>query len=211
MESPTAKTPGTPRTIFRTEQLSPKEAYDVLSAVVVPRPIAFITTVSPEGIVNAAPYSFFNVINEDPPMVAFSAGMGAGGKKDTVLNVEITNEFVVNVVTEAILDQVVETSARYPRTVSEIDVTHLRTAPSTVVHPPCVADSPVSLECRLWRQIPLKKDGRILTIGTVVVIHVADALLTAGKVDVTKLNAIGRLAGDWFVPTTQRIRKKIPK
>jgi len=211
MESPTARRPGAPRTVFRTEQLSPKEAYDVLSAVVVPRPIAFITTVSPEGIVNAAPYSFFNVINEDPPMVAFSAGMGAGGKKDTVLNVEITNEFVVNVVTEAILDQVVETSARYPRTVSEIDVTHLRTAPSTVVHPPRVADSPVGLECRLWRQIPLKKDGRILTIGTVVVIHVADALLTAGKVDVTKLNAIGRLAGDWFVPTTQRIRKKIPK
>ena len=211
MESPTARRPGAPRTVFRTEQLSPKEAYDVLSAVVVPRPIAFITTVSPEGIVNAAPYSFFNVINEDPPMVAFSAAMGAGGKKDTVLNIEITNEFVVNVVTEAILDQVVETSARYPRTVSEIDVTHLRTAPSTVVHPPRVADSPVGLECRLWRQIPLKKDGRILTIGTVVVIHVDDALLTAGKVDVTKLNAIGRLSDDWFVPTTQRIKKKIPK
>jgi len=197
--------------IYRTQELSPEEVYHVLAAVVVPRPIAFITTVSPEGIVNAAPYSFFNIINEDPPMVMFSAGMRKSGKKDTVLNVEITNEFVVNVVTAAILDEVVQASGTYPRTVSEIDVTKLETTPSERVHPPRIAASPVSLECRLWRQIPLKKDGRILTIGEVVVIHVDDALLTGGKVDVTKLDAIGRLAGDWFAPITERVKKPLPK
>jgi len=197
--------------ILKAETLSPHEVYEVLAAVVIPRPIAFITTVSPEGIVNAAPYSFFNVINEDPPMVMFSAGMRKGGKKDTVLNVEITNEFVVNVVTAAILDEVVAASGTYPRTVSEIDVTKLETAPSAVVHPPRIAASPVGLECRLWRQIPLKKDGRILTIGKVVAVFVDDSLLTSGKVDVTKLDAIGRLAGDWFAPVMERIKRALPK
>jgi len=196
--------------IYRAEELSPKDAYRVLEAVVVPRPIAFITTVGPEGIVNAAPYSFFNVVNEDPPMVMFAGGTGETGKKSTVLNVEITNEFVVNVVTEAILDEVVAASGHYPRTVSELDMTKLRTVPSVAVHAPRVAASPVNLECRLWRQIPLKKGGTVLTIGEVVLIHVDDALLTRGKPDVTKLDAIGRLAGDWFAPVTGRIKRKLP-
>jgi flavin reductase (DIM6/NTAB) family NADH-FMN oxidoreductase RutF len=81
---------------------------------------------------------------------------------------------------------------------------------SQLVHPPRIAESPVSLECRLWRQIPLKKGGNVLTIGEVVLIHVDDALLTRGKPDVTKLDAIGRLAGDWFVSTTQRTKHKMP-
>ncbi len=196
--------------IFRAEELSPKQAYRVLEAVVVPRPIAFITTVSPEGIIRATPHSFFNVVNEDPPMVMFSAGTRELGKICTVLNVETTNEFVVNVVTEKILDQVVAASAHYPRKVSELDVTKLRTVPSEVVHPPRIADSPVNLECRLWRQIPLKRNGNVLTIGEVVVIHVDDSLLTRGKPDVTKLDTIGRLAGDWFAPITKRIKRKLP-
>jgi flavin reductase (DIM6/NTAB) family NADH-FMN oxidoreductase RutF len=201
--------------IYRAEELSPKQAYQILEAVVVPRPIAFITTVSPEGIIRATPHSFFNVVNEDPPMVMFSAGTQELGKICTVLNIETTNEFVVNVVTEAILDEVVEASVHYPHEVSELEVTKLKTVPSKLVHPPRIAASPVNLECRLWRQIPLsrltKKGGNVLTIGEVLLIHVADALLTRGKPDVTKLNTIGRLAGEWFTPTTERIRRKLPK
>lgn len=200
--------------IYRAEELSPKQAYGILEAVVVPRPIAFITTVSAEGIIRATPHSFFTVVNEDPPMVAFSAGTRELGKICTVLNIETSNEFVVNVVTEPLLDDVVAASEHYPGEVSELDMTKLKTARSTVVHPPRIAASPVSLECRLWRQIPLskltKKGGNVLTIGEVVVIHVADALLTRGKPDVTKLNTIGRLAGDWFAPITERIRRKHP-
>lgn len=197
--------------IYHTEELSAEDAYQVLASVVVPRPIAFITTVSPEGTVNAAPFSFFNALSADPPLLMFSAGTRDGAKKDTVLNVEITNEFVVNIVTAAILDQVVAASARLPRAVSELDVTKLRTVPSAVVHPPRIADSPVNIECRLWRQIPLRKNGAILTIGEAVVVHVDDALVTRGKPDVTKLDAIGRLAGDWFAPITERIERKLPK
>jgi flavin reductase (DIM6/NTAB) family NADH-FMN oxidoreductase RutF len=200
--------------IYKAEELSPKRAYEILEAVVVPRPIAFITTVSPEGIIRATPHSFFTVVNEDPPMVAFSAGTRELGKICTVLNIETSNEFVVNVVTERILDHVVAASAHYPNEVSEVDMTKLKTAKSSVVHPPRIAASPVSLECRLWRQIPLgrltKKGGNVLTIGQVVVIHVADALLTRGKPDVTKLNAIGRLGGDWFAPIGERIKRKHP-
>jgi flavin reductase (DIM6/NTAB) family NADH-FMN oxidoreductase RutF len=196
--------------IYRAEELTPKEAYRILEAVVVPRPIAFITTMSPDGIINATPHSFFNVVNDDPPMVAFSAGSPELGKISTVQNIEITNEFVVNVVTEKILDAVVKAGVEYPRKTSELDVTKLKTAKSQLVHPPRIAESPVSLECRLWRQIPLKKDGNVLTIGEVVLIHVADALLTRGKPDVTKLDAVGRLAGDWFVPTTARIKRSLP-
>lgn len=201
--------------IFRAEDLSPKQAYQILESVVVPRPIAFITTVSPEGIVRATPHSFFNVVNDEPPMVAFSAGAPELGKICTVLNVETTNEFVVNVVTEKILDAVVEASVDYARKVSEIELTKLRTVRSELVRPPRIADSPVSLECRLWQQIPLyplkKARGNVLTIGKVLLVHVDDALLTRGKPDAKKLNAIGRLAGDWFVPTTGRIKRKHPK
>jgi len=201
--------------IFRASELTPKQAYQILESVVVPRPIAFITTVSPEGIVRATPHSFFNVVNDEPPMVAFSAGAPELGKICTVLNVETTNEFVVNVVTEKILDAVVEASVDYARKVSEIELTKLRTVRSELVRPPRIADSPVSLECRLWQQIPLypikKMRGNVLTIGKVLLVHVDDALLTRGKPDVKKLNAIGRLAGDWFVPTTGRIKRKHPK
>ncbi len=201
--------------IFRASELTPKQAYQILESVVVPRPIAFITTVSPEGIVRATPHSFFNVVNDEPPMVAFSAGAPELGKICTVLNVETTNEFVVNVVTEKILDAVVEASVDYARKVSEIELTKLRTVRSELVRPPRIADSPVSLECRLWQQIPLypikKMRGNVLTIGEVLLVHVDDALLTRGKPDVKKLNAIGRLAGDWFVPTTGRIKRKHPK
>jgi flavin reductase (DIM6/NTAB) family NADH-FMN oxidoreductase RutF len=196
--------------IYKVAELTPKEAYRILEAVVVPRPIAFITTVSPDGIINATPHSFFNVVNDDPPMVAFSAGSPELGKASTVQNIEITNEFVVNAVTEKILDAVVKAGVEYPRKISELDVTKLKTAKSQLVHPPRIAESPVSLECRLWRQIPLKKDGSVLTIGEVVLVHVADALLTRGKPDVTKLDAIGRLAGDWFLPTTGRIKRSLP-
>lgn len=201
--------------IFRAEELSPKQTYRILESIVVPRPLAFITTVSPEGIIRATPHSFFTVVNEDPPMVAFSAGTRELGKICTVLNIETSNEFVVNVVTEPILDAVVEASADHPHEVSELEVTKLKTVRSKLVHPPRLADSPVSLECRLWRQIPLgklaKKFGNVLTIGEVMLIHVDDALLTRGKPDVTKLDTIGRLAGDWFSPTTQRIRRKPSK
>jgi flavin reductase (DIM6/NTAB) family NADH-FMN oxidoreductase RutF len=201
--------------IFKASELKPRQAYAILEAVVVPRPIAFITTVSPEGIVRATPHSFFNVVNDDPPMVAFSAGSRELGKICTVLNVETTNEFVVNVVTEKILDAVVEASVDHPREVSEIELTNLRTVRSELVRPPRIADSPVSLECRLYQQIPLfpikKMRGNVLTIGKVLLVHVDDALLTRGKPDVKKLNAIGRLAGDWFVPTSGRIKRKHPK
>jgi len=200
--------------IYKAEDLSPKRAYEILESVVVPRPIAFITTVSPEGIIRATPHSFFTVVNEDPPMVAFSAGTRELGKICTVLNIETSNEFVVNVVTERILDHVVAASEHYPGEVSELDMTKLKTVRSSVVHPPRIAASPVSLECRLWRQIPLskltKKGGNVLTIGQVVVIHVDDALLTRGKPDVTKLSTIGKLAGDWFAPITERIKRKHP-
>jgi len=201
--------------LFKASELTRKQAYAILESVVVPRPLAFITTVSPEGIVRAAPHSFFNVVNDEPPMVAFSAGSRELGKICTVLNVETTNEFVVNMVTEEILDAVVEASVDHPRKVSEIEVTKLKTVRSELVRPPRIAASPVSLECRLWQQIPLypikKTRGNVLTIGKVLLIHVDDALLTRGKLDVKKVEAIGRLAGDWFVPTTARIKRKHPR
>ncbi|MBN1917751.1 MAG: flavin reductase family protein [Verrucomicrobia bacterium] len=201
--------------IYKAEDLSPKRAYEILETVVVPRPIAFITTVSPEGIVRATPHSFFTVVNEDPPMVAFSAGTRELGKICTVLNIETSNEFVVNVVTEELLNDVVAASGHHTSEVSELEMTRLKTVKSSAVHPPRIAASPVSLECRLWRQIPLskltQKGGNVLTIGKVVVIHVDDALLTRGKPDVTKFSPIGRLAGDWFVPITERLKRKHPR
>jgi flavin reductase (DIM6/NTAB) family NADH-FMN oxidoreductase RutF len=174
--------------------------YNPLKALVVPRPIGWITTISADGIVNLAPFSFFNLLSYDPPFVLFSAGghEGDGGKKDTVLNVEATGEFVYNMATWSQRDQMNATAMIIDRRVDEMAAAGLEALPSRLVRPPRVKGSPVHFECRLHQVIALpdrrSPESHHVVIGQVVAVHIDDAALTAdGRVDTLKLRPIARL------------------
>ena len=174
--------------------------YNPLKACVVPRPIGWISTVNAAGVVNLAPFSFFNLLSYDPPFVMFSAGAheADGGKKDTVVNIEATGEFVYNMATWAQKDQMNASATIVDRTVDEMAATGLEPLPSQLVRPPRVKGSPVHFECRLHEVITLP--GRVpssnhsLVIGQVVAVHIDDDVLMAdGRVDVAKMQPIARL------------------
>ena len=174
--------------------------YNPLKACVVPRPIGWITTVSAAGVVNLAPFSFFNVLSYDPPFVMFSAGSHEedGGKKDSVLNVEATGEFVYSMATWAQRDQMNQTALIVEHNVDEMAATGLDPLPSRLVRPPRVKGSPVHFECRLHQIVVLPghkpSSEHHVVIGRVIAVHIDDAALTDdGRVDVLKIRPIARL------------------
>jgi flavin reductase (DIM6/NTAB) family NADH-FMN oxidoreductase RutF len=174
--------------------------YNPLKACVVPRPIGWLTTMSAAGAVNLAPFSFFNVLSYDPPFVMFSAGGHEedGGRKDSVLNVEATGEFVYNMATWAQRDQMNQTALIVERSRDEMAATGLDPLPSRLVRPPRVKGSPVHFECRLHQIVTLPghkpSSEHHVVIGRVVAVHIDDAALTAdGLVDVLKIRPIARL------------------
>jgi flavin reductase (DIM6/NTAB) family NADH-FMN oxidoreductase RutF len=182
------------------------DVYQALVAVVTPRPIAWVTTVDRDGRVNLAPFSFFNAFGGNPPVVVFSPTLRRdGSKKDTLLNVEATGEFVVNAAVAPLAKEVNASSKELPRGESEVDYTGLHTVPSAKVKPPRLAESPVNLECKLIQIVPTGS-GPIagnLVIGEVMMIHVAERVLDeSGKVDPRKLQTIARLGGDWYCHTS---------
>ena len=147
----------------------------VLTGVVVPRPIAFVSSISAEGLINLAPYSFFNAVAYYPPTLVFSSSRFAADKrKDTLSNIEATGEYVVNVVVDDIAEAMNRTAAEYPADVSEFDIAGLTPVPSTVVKPPRVAESPVNMECRLQQIVPIGQGHHQhgLVIGQIVLMHI---------------------------------------
>lgn len=191
------------------------DIYRLMLRTVVPRPIAWVSSMSAAGAVNLAPYSFFNAVSADPPTVCFAPGRHPDGtKKDTLRNVEETREFVVNVVTEALAEQMNITATEYPYGVDEFGEAGLTTAPSERVKPPRVAESPVSYECELRDVIYLGRGGggNALVIGEAVLIHVHDDVLVDGKVDPGRLRAVGRMGAMDYTTTRDRftmVRKKL--
>jgi len=174
--------------------------YNPLKACVVPRPIGWLTTISAAGIVNLAPFSFFNLLSYDPPFVMFSSGTheADGDRKDSVVNVEETGEFVYNMATWAQRDQMNQTATIVERGVDEMAAAGLESLPSRIVRPPRVKGSPVHFECRLHQVIKLPGNKPAsehhLVIGRVLAVHIDDAALTAdGRVDILKLRPIARL------------------
>ena len=194
--------------------------YNPLKACVVPRPIGWLTTISAAGIVNLAPFSFFNLLSYDPPFVMFSAGVheADGGKKDSVANVEATGEFVFNMTTWAQKDQMNETARIIERGVDEMAAVGLEALPSRLVRPPRVKGSPVHFECRLHQIVvlPGNKPSSIhhVVIGRVLAVHIDDAVLTAdGRVDLVKIRPIARLGYKDYasVESTFEMEKRTPE
>ena len=172
--------------------------HDPLKCCIAPRPIGWISTLSRDGIVNLAPYSFFNGVAGNPPMVMFaSAPNKEGGRKDSAVNAEETGEFVVNIATWDLREQMNVTSASVGPEVDEMAMAGLETAPSQLVKPPRVKDSPIHLECRHYQtvELPSTRPGcaNLVVIGEVVGVHIDDGILTDGMVDITKFRLIARL------------------
>jgi flavin reductase (DIM6/NTAB) family NADH-FMN oxidoreductase RutF len=189
---------------FRVEysltQMDSSEGYRLLTSLVVPRPIAWITSLSAEGVVNAAPYSFFNLLGSNPPIVAIGVGnRKAGIPKDTASNIEQLGEFVVNLVDEATAEAMNITAIEFPEGVSELTEAQLTTVPSAVVQVPRIGESPVNLECRLAEIVQI--GGNRVIFGEVVHIAVRD-----GETPET-LRPIGRMGGGGgYVRTTDRFQ-----
>ncbi len=190
------------------------DTYQLLTGIVTPRPIAWVTTISEAGIVNLAPFSFFNTFGANPPVVVFSPTLKRdGGKKDTLRNIEATGEFVVHSSVASLAEKVNLTSRELPPDESEIELAGLHTAPSRKVIPPRLVEAPTAMECKVLQIIPTGS-GPIagnLVIGEVVMIHVADGVLdAAGRVDPRKLRTVARLGQAFWCRTTDLFELERP-
>lgn len=191
--------------------LSEDRRYKLLTALVIPRPIAWITTESPEGLVNVAPFSFFNVLGNEPPLVAFGPSERAAGVlKDTPRNIAATGEFVVNLVDPGCLELMHQTASALPADVSEAEAVGLQLVPSVSVKPPRLAVSQVSLECRHERTIEIG-DNRVV-FGIIQHLHVQDGIVdpTTLRTEPGAFVAVGRLQGPGNYCTTRDLVKLGP-
>jgi flavin reductase (DIM6/NTAB) family NADH-FMN oxidoreductase RutF len=186
--------------------------YMLMVNSIVPRPIAFVSTISREGAPNLAPFSFFNAVCGEPPVICFSVGNRVP-LKDTIVSIRATGEFVVNIVTEEIAERMNVCSGEYPGGVSEFSVSGLTPEPSEIVKPPCVRESPVNMECKLIQivDVSTRPAGASLILGEVVRFHVDRAVTDNFRVDPAKLHAVGRMGGNGYVRTRDRFEMIRPK
>lgn len=194
--------------LFDIAAMDAKPRYNLLTSLVVPRPIAWVTSNDRRGRVNAAPFSFFNLMSGTPPIVVLGIGTRAGHPKDTARNILDTGEFVINTVPAALLEAMNVTAIDFDSDVNEIAEAGLDTLPSHAVAPPRIAGSPASLECRFNSTVSIG-ESRDLFIGEVLYAHVDDdAVLSSfrGHVDATRLDVVGRMHGGGFYTTTTPFR-----
>ncbi|MEK5040365.1 flavin reductase family protein [Sporosarcina sp. FSL K6-3457] len=176
---------------------SERDNYKILIGSIIPRPIAFVTTQSEDGIVNGAPFSYFNIVSSNPPMVSLAIQRPSGELKDTARNIYSSREFVVHIVDDENVVKINKTAASLPATESEIELANLTLVQSENVTVPGVREAKVRMECRLVQSIPFGGDGpgSDLFIGEVVRFHVDEAIYEDGRIDPRGLNAVSRLAG----------------
>ena len=187
--------------------LDAKALYRLMISVIVPRPIAWVSTRSPGGVLNAAPFSYFQALSSSPPSLMISVGRRRDGRpKDTLAHLRATGEFVVNVVSESSAERMVKTSLGYETEVSEFAEVGLEPVPGLRVAAPRIAESAVSMECRLDRIIEIGKSS--ICIGEIVAFHIRDDVLASdgATVDPLKLNPLGRMGGEGYAPLREVVR-----
>lgn len=182
------------------EQLDTATAYRLLVGCVVPRPVAWITTINAAGLVNAAPFSSYNYVATSPPMIAVNIARraGDGALKDSARNILETREFVVNVATESTMELMHLSAWEYGSDVSEADALKIPLLPSRHVRPPRIALTPVQMECRLDQAVVLGRGINTLYIGEVVAFHLSDAVYDGKRVDAVRMRPIARLGGPYY-------------
>ncbi len=180
------------------DMLSETESYKLLSGIVVPRPIAWVSTMGKDGVANAAPFSFFTGISTNPPIIGFSIGLRKGRKKDTLKNIEYSRDFVVNIVDEALAQKMNITAIDFPGGVDEIGEAGLTALKSDKVKSPRIAESPINLECSLLRILIVGASRHRFIIGEIVKYHIRDDLVSEYRIDFSRMNVLGRLAGSMY-------------
>ncbi len=211
----------TPRSMFSIDPAAhpQRQIYKLMTGIIVPRPIALVSTVDADGNANLAPFSFFAGVGSAPPTVLFCPALRpagsdeAGHRKDTLRNVEQTREFVINIVSEAIAAQANLSAAEVGPEVDEFKLSGLSPVASEVVKPPRVGESPAQMECRLTQVIYTgdQPASGVVVLGEVVRFHVREVLFEDFRIDAAGLEAVGRMAGNTWVRTRDRIELIRPK
>ena len=184
------------------DSLDNAERYALLTSAVVPRPIAWVTSLSDAGVLNAAPFSYFNVFDASPPILGIGVGKRREGEdKDTLANIKTKGEFVVHIVSEVLAERMVDTAIPFPSDEGEVGALDLETSPSAVVSVPRLEDAPVAMECHTHQLVEL--GSSTLVLGEVVSFHVREGLLDDGKIDPRKLRAVGRLGESFYTRTRE--------
>ncbi|MEH2547036.1 flavin reductase (DIM6/NTAB) family NADH-FMN oxidoreductase RutF [Bradyrhizobium sp. AZCC 2262] len=175
--------------------LDAETAYRLITGVVVPRPIAWVTTLSNSGVVNLAPFSAFTFVSPKPPMLAISVGRKGGIYKDTAQNILNNEEYVVHIADSSLMTAVHESSTEHPPDVSEVEELRLSTLPGERIKVPRLAAAPVAMECRFRQCLEFGETRSRLIVGEVLVFHIRDGLLQNGKIETKALDPIARIAG----------------
>jgi flavin reductase (DIM6/NTAB) family NADH-FMN oxidoreductase RutF len=192
---------------YAPDDLSPRERYKVLTGFVLPRPIAWVTSVGETGVVNAAPFSFFNVFCEDPPLCMFAVNNRADGRpKDTLVNIRRSGEFVVNLADEPLARAMHESSGDFPPEIGEPTYLGLKLAASVKVAVPRLDDAPWAMECRTWKTIDVNGD-RVLIMGEGISFHIRDELWDTRtmRVHMDRYHPVGRMFADRYCRTDDRL------
>ena len=192
---------------YTASDLTQRERYKVLTSFVLPRPIAWVTSLGADGVVNAAPFSFFNVFCEDPPLCMFAVNRRPDGReKDTLVNIQRLGEFVVNLTDEPLARAMHETSGDFPPDIGEPDYLGLKLAPSSKIEVPRLADAPFAMECKTWKLIDVNGD-RQLIMGEGTHFHIRDELWDrdAMRVHMERYHPIGRMFADRYCRTDDRV------
>lgn len=194
---------------------APQDLYKLLIGLVIPRPIAFVSSLSADGVPNLAPFSFFTVVSANPPVICFSPMRKAAdaGRKDTLANIEATKEFTVSIVSESFAEKMNLCSGDYPPEVNEFEVSGLTPLPSELIAPARVAESLATMECRLVQVVHVsdKPLGGSLVLGEVLRFHIADELFHNFRIDPDVLQAIGRMGGPSYTRTQDRFEIQRPQ
>jgi flavin reductase (DIM6/NTAB) family NADH-FMN oxidoreductase RutF len=192
---------------YAAENLSPRDRYKLLASFVLPRPIAWVTTLGPTGVINAAPFSFFNVFCENPPICMFAVNKRPDGRvKDTLINIQRTNEFVVNIADEPLARAMHDSSGDFPPDISEPNYLGLKLAPSRKIAVPRLADTPWAMECKTWKLINVNED-RYLVMGEGINFYIRDELWDreAMRVHMDRYHPMGRMFADRYCRTDDRV------
>ncbi|HWL12410.1 MAG TPA: flavin reductase family protein [Ureibacillus sp.] len=197
------------------KDVSERDNYKLLTGTIIPRPIAFVTTKSTEGVVNGAPFSYFNIVSANPPLVSLAIQRPNGRVKDTARNIYSSGEFVVHIVDSENVNQINETAASLPPNESELVIANLTEVNSLLVNVPGIQEAKVRMECKLIKAIPLKDEenpGSDLFIGEVVLFHIDESIYEEnGRIDAEKLGAVSRLAGSDYASLGKLFSIERPK
>lgn len=194
-------------------RLDQKDSHGLLACIVLPRPIAFVSTIASDGVYNLAPFSYFTVMSSKPAVVGFGiAAKRNGAKKDTLVNIESTNDYVINVVTEELAKAMILASGEYPPDVDEFSVAGLTALVSDLVRAPRVGESPVNMECKLLQIIEFGAAPLVnrFIIGEILRVHVKDEYLNNKAINANRLKVIGRMGGDLHCRTGDLFEMKRP-